>query len=173
MNAFSSGLTPRRILSLVLVVAAVALGAIFGRGTGEQPPPALTDRSVIRPPAIETGTTQARAPDVAPAQRGPSHKAWGPSVGFANRDRYDEHFEKHGAEFGSITKQEYLRRAQALRDAPVGGQILEVVKRDGVITRFDWSSGAFTAFNPNGVIRTFFRPNDGERYFRRQAERDQ
>ena len=29
-----------------------------------------------------------------------------------------------------------------------------------------------SAVNPNGVIRTFFQPNDGERYFRRQSERD-
>ena len=173
MNAFSSGLTPRRILSLVLVVAVVALGAVFGRGTGEQRAPAATDRSVIQRPAIEPGATQARVPDAGPTQHAPGHKAWGASVGFANRDRFEEHFEKHGAEFGSISKPEYLRRAQALRDAAVGGSILEVVKRDGVITRFDRASGAFTAFNPNGIIRTFFRPNDGERYFRRQAERDQ
>ena len=27
------------------------------------------------------------------------------------------------------------------------------------------------AFNRDGTIRTFFKPNDGERYYRRQAER--
>ena len=42
---------------------------------------------------------------------------------------------------------------------------------DGVVTRFDRQTGAFIAYNPNGVIRTFFKPNDGERYYRRQAER--
>lgn len=93
-------------------------------------------------------------------------------VGFANSRRLDEHYAKHGAEFGNISKQDYLRQAQALRDAPVGGPILEVVRADGVRTRFDRRSGAFLAFNANGVIRTYFRPNDGERYFRRQAERD-
>ena len=35
----------------------------------------------------------------------------------------------------------------------------------------DQQTGAFIAFNSNGVIRTFFKPNDGERYWRRQAER--
>jgi len=94
------------------------------------------------------------------------------AVGFADSRRLDEHFAKHGAEFGAISKQEYLRQAQALRDAPVGGPILEVVRGDGVRTRFDRRTGAFLAFNDNGVIRTYFRPNDGERYFRRQAERD-
>ena len=79
--------------------------------------------------------------------------------------------EKHGAEFGNITKQEYLHQAQLLRDAKVGGPVIETVRRDGVMTRFDRQTGAFIAYNPNGVIRTFFKPNDGERYIRRQAER--
>jgi len=94
------------------------------------------------------------------------------AVGFANTQRLDEHYAKHGAEFGAISKQDYLRQAQALRDAPAGGPILEAVRADGVRTRFDRRTGAFLAFNANGVIRTYFRPNDGERYFRRQAERD-
>jgi hypothetical protein len=96
---------------------------------------------------------------------------WGASVGFADQRRLDEHFVKHGAEFGRITKQDYLRQAQLLRDAKVGGPVLEVVRRDGVVTRYDQQTGAFIAFNSNGVIRTFFKPNDGERYWRRQAER--
>jgi pyocin large subunit-like protein len=96
---------------------------------------------------------------------------WGASVGFADQRRLDEHFAKHGAEFGRITKQDYLRQAQLLRDARVAGPVLEAVRRDGVITRYDQQTGAFVAFNPNGVIRTFFKPNDGERYWRRQAER--
>ena len=74
-------------------------------------------------------------------------------------------------EFGRITKQDYLRQAQLLRDAQVGGPVLQTVRADGVTTRFDRQTGAFIAFNPNGTIRTFFKPNDGERYYRRQAER--
>ncbi|MBI2740003.1 MAG: hypothetical protein HYX38_26095 [Rhodospirillales bacterium] len=98
-------------------------------------------------------------------------RSFGPSVGFADQRRLDEHFAKHGAEFGRITKQDYLRQAQLLRDAKIGGPVLEAIRRDGVITRYDQQTGAFIAFNPNGVIRTFFKPNDGERYWRRQAER--
>jgi hypothetical protein len=65
-----------------------------------------------------------------------------------------------------------LQRAQQLRDAPVGGDIVEVVRQsDGIISRFDRGSGAFLAADPDGTIRTFFRPNDGEAYFRRQARR--
>ena len=52
-----------------------------------------------------------------------------------------------------------------------GGTILQFVRHDGVITKFDKSKGYFGAYNPDGTIRTFFIPNDGERYFRRQARR--
>ena len=93
------------------------------------------------------------------------------SVGFVDSRRLEEHYEKHGAAFGGVTKQDYLRQAQLLRDAKVGGPVLETVRADRVTTRFDRETGAFIAFNPNGTIRTFFKPNDGERYYRRQAER--
>ena len=94
-----------------------------------------------------------------------------PSVGFHSRAQLNEHFAKHGSEFGRVTQQEYLRAAQTLRDAPVGGNIEELRRSDGTTSRFDRSSGAFIAFNTDGTIRTFFIPNDGEAYFRRQAKR--
>jgi hypothetical protein len=89
--------------------------------------------------------------------------------GFRSRRLFEEHYAKHGREFGNISPQEYLARAQALRDAPAGGPILEAVTPDGIISRFDRRSGAFGAYNPNRTIRTFFIPNAGERYFHRQA----
>lgn len=91
--------------------------------------------------------------------------------GFRSRRLFDEHYAKHGREFGNISQEEYLHRAQALRDAPAGGQVLEAVKAGGVITKFDRRTGAFGAYNADRTIRTFFIPNNGERYFRRQATR--
>jgi hypothetical protein len=94
-----------------------------------------------------------------------------PAVGFRDAGHLVEHFQKHGAEFGEISEEEYLRRAQQLRDRPAGGEILESIRQDGVITRFDRSTGAFLAVDPDRTIRTFFRPNDGEAYFQRQLKR--
>ena len=91
--------------------------------------------------------------------------------GFRSRALLDEHFQKHGAEFGAINQAEYLRLAQELRDTPLGGPILEARRRDGEFSRFDRRHGYFGAYNPDGTIRTFFIPNNGERYFRRQAIR--
>ena len=93
------------------------------------------------------------------------------NIGFASRQKLVEHYEKHGREFGAINQAEYLRQAQALRDRPAGGEVLETVRADGVITRFDRATGAFLAYNPDAIIRTYFKPNDGEAYFRRQSKR--
>lgn len=95
----------------------------------------------------------------------------GPEFGFWDEDELREHYSKHGREFGSITRDEYLSRARSLRDAPVGGDILQIIRADTVRTRFDRSKGDFIAFDQDLTIRTFFRPNDGERYFNRQATR--
>jgi hypothetical protein len=89
--------------------------------------------------------------------------------GFRSRRLFDEHYAKHGREFGNISRQEYLERAQALRDAPAGGPILEAVTADGIVSRFNRKTGYFGAYNPDRTIRTFFVPNAGERYFHRQA----
>jgi len=150
MNLRSGRLPWRRLLTAALAAAAIFLywSHVSDRGA----------REIVRSPAI----TDQRAPDT---------RGWGAGVGFVDQRRLDEHYEKHGAAFGRITRQDYLHQAQLLRDAKASDPILETVRSDGVTTRFDRQTGAFIAFNANGVIRTFFKPNDGERYFRRQAER--
>ena len=91
--------------------------------------------------------------------------------GFRSHRHFDEHYHKHGREFGHITQAEYLHLAQDLRDAQAGGPILEAIKPGSVITRFDRRKGYFGAYNRDRTIRTFFIPDDGERYFHRQATR--
>ncbi len=94
-----------------------------------------------------------------------------PDIGFASRQKLVDHYRKHGREFGSITMEQYLRGAQELRDRPAGGAILEATRSDGSVTRFDRASGDFIAFGRDGVIRTYFRPTDGETYYHRQLRR--
>jgi len=150
MNSRLDGLPLRRLFTAAL--AAVAILAYWSHAAERG------DRAVARE-RVESSETAG------------SQKGWGTSVGFVSSERLQEHYEKHGAEFGRISKQDYLHQAQLLRDAAVGGPVLETVRADGVATRYDRQTGAFIAFNRNGTIRTFFKPNDGERYYRRQAER--
>ena len=100
-----------------------------------------------------------------------SHAEARGGAGFRTRALLEEHWRKHGREFGAATPAQYLAIAQALRDRPARGPVIEIVRGDGVVSRFDRDSGTFLAFDANGVIRTCFKPRDGERYFRRQADR--
>lgn len=95
----------------------------------------------------------------------------GAGPGFRSRRQFDEHWAKHGREFGKITQTEYLRLAQELRDAPPDANILEAKKPGGIVTKFDRRRKYFGAYNADRTIRTFFIPNDGVRYFYRQAAR--
>jgi pyocin large subunit-like protein len=129
--------------------------------------------SAVPSAAAAKGAASATQTEAAPAAPSASSApSRGAAVGFRNTERLAEHFEKHGAEFNAPSREAYLAMAQALRDAPPGPEILELVRpADGVVNRFDKKTGAFIAYDPDGTIRTFFKPNDGEAYFRRQARR--
>lgn len=154
----------RRIIGLIGAVIAVW---IFLQGTQGRNAPATRARPTPPSPSA-TAPAQDRPSIPEAATSSPA----GQRVGFRSPARLAEHYAKHGAEFGRVSEAEYLSLAQALRDAAVGDNVLEVVRSsDGVISRFDRTSGAFLAADADGTIRTFFKPNDGEAYFRRQARR--
>lgn len=88
--------------------------------------------------------------------------------GFRTHHLLEEHYAKHGAEFGKISQEDYLRMAQQLRDSRPGKYVLEAKRRGGA-AKFDKRYGWFVAYDMDGTIRTFFIPNDGIRYFERQA----
>jgi hypothetical protein len=151
-----------RMDKMELLFCLVSALALFGAGC----------RNSDRPSPLRAPSPQATMSGKSPSSaNSPGAGAIHSDIGFANRGKFLQHYEKHGAEFGAISKEEYLRRAQILRDSPVGGDILEIARNDGVITRFDRKTGAFLAFNRDLIIRTYFKPNDGERYFARQSKR--
>lgn len=151
---------PDRIAALVASVVLIIVVVLI-QNYRRPERPASTGPARSEAPRIETGAPDARS------RGGP-----GSNIAFRSRTALEEHFQKHGREFGNVTMEQYLQAAQALRDAPVSGSIIELKRGDGVTTRFDRSSGAFLAFNRDRTIRTFFKPNDGEAYFRRQAARE-
>jgi len=74
------------------------------------------------------------------------------------------HWRKHGSEFGSITPNEYLRRARSLLDQDVGGDILGGVRANGDVWRFNAHTDDFAVRSADGIIRTFFKPRNGHGY---------
>lgn len=115
--------------------------------------------------------TVVQAPSSLPAQVTSEALRVRTEIGFTSQESLREHFAKHGRDFPGFDQSDYLLAAQSLRDAEAKPPVFEAVRRDGVITRFHADDGTFIAFNSNGRIRTFFKPDDGRRYFERQARR--
>lgn len=156
--------------ALTLILASVAIASC--KGTAQSPAAARSYQRTQQP--VLQGPRQSQRPrgnrDAATSASGSTQNIR-VNIGFRSRSQFNEHFAKHGPEFGQVTQEEYLREAQTLRDAPAGGNVEEIRRSDGTVSRYDRASGAFIAFNADGTIRTFFKPNNGEAYFRRQATR--
>lgn len=86
---------------------------------------------------------------------------------FRNQKRYDEHYEKHGAEFGDITKEEYLEMANELIYSD-SDRVLHKYSDDGDYMYFDQDTNYFLVLSEDGYIRTFFIPTAGIKYWERQ-----
>lgn len=146
----------------VFVGGLIALVLLLtGCGSGK------TTTEPTRPSTLVGQTTEPVQNGTDPGISGITH----PDIGFRSRRSLEDHFRKHGHEFGDIDQATYLALAQQLRDRPLDAVTIEIRRRDGVTTRFDRREGGFGAYNSDRTIRTYFRPNDGEAYFRRQADR--
>jgi len=153
-----------------LILALLAI--LFGPGVLEQSGDPSASSGAPRAEAAEAPAAQTSSEPSSKSE--PSAKSAASvdtHVGFTSKRALEEHYAKHAPEFGTISQSQYLRLAQELRDAPKGGSVREARRADGVITRFDTRSGAFIAFHQDKSIRTFFKPNDGIRYFERQLEK--
>ncbi len=153
-------------VAVIMAVLAIIFSTLSSRSKTPKAAPTTAATSSATPPAAAT-QSPSRQGETSANSRQPS----GGRVGFRTRQKLVEHFEKHGAEFPGLSLDAYLGAAQALRDVPSSSNVLEARRSDGVVTRFDRESGAFLAVDRDGTIRTYFKPNDGERYFKRQAAR--
>jgi pyocin large subunit-like protein len=158
---------------LALIPAVVALAGLLGQQIGGSTSAAETSRSDRS--KRSTNTTEVAAESSGTAGATPTTLAASSDrrarIGFRTQRKLDDHYIKHGEEFGDIAKAEYLRRAQALRDAPLSEQIIEARQKRGNFARFDRNAGAFLAYEEDLIILTYFRPDDGEAYFKRAIKR--
>lgn len=165
-------MSSKKVLSIVATLIAVVLVVYFPKlsGTSTDSTPSTNTRTET-PPSQQPPI--ASAPQTAPAKSNGTvyTSSVKKSAGFASAQALNNHFGKHGQDFGDVTVEQYLALARELRDAPEGDSILEAVRDDSVITRFDKKTGSFIAFDVNGTIKTFFKPNDGVAYFERQIDK--
>lgn len=76
---------------------------------------------------------------------------------FASILHLNDHFLKHGADFGASSTAEYEAWACGFMVGPKSANVLEAVRKGGDLVRFDPSTQEFGVVN-GGVIRTYYRP---------------
>lgn len=86
------------------------------------------------------------------------------SYTFRTQELFDQHYQKHGAEFGNVTQSEYLALANALISNPDALTKTD----DGDTLYYDKAKNEFAVLSGDGFIRTFFKPDDGMDYWDRQ-----
>lgn len=87
---------------------------------------------------------------------------------FRSEKLFDSHYEKHGAEFGDITQDEYLDLANELINAEGKNILHKTEKEDGDFLYYDTETNEFLVLSTDGYIRTFFKPSAGLDYWERQ-----
>ena len=76
-----------------------------------------------------------------------------PQLTFRSASKLQDHFEKHGAEVGCATAEEYLAAAN---DLVANGQALSKTQEDGDTAYFLERTGEFAVVSPDGYLRTYY-----------------
>lgn len=90
------------------------------------------------------------------------------SYTFRTQKQYDGHYEKHGAEFGDITKEEYLKKANDLINNDSDTILHKTEAEDGDYIFYDTENNEILFLSTDGYIRTYFKPSQGIDYYNRQ-----
>ena len=85
---------------------------------------------------------------------------------FSNDNLWEEHFLKHGGEFGYTTKGDYLEGANEVVTSASSKHKQEA--EDGDDIYYDAENNEIVFVSKDGYIRTYFKPSDGIEYYNRQ-----
>jgi hypothetical protein len=78
---------------------------------------------------------------------------------FADAAKRLDHYTRHGADFGATSAAQYEGMADTFLNGPRGTGVLEKVRANGDIVRYDPATQAFGVVKPDGTIRTYYKPD--------------
>lgn len=126
-----------------------------------------SDSETANDTVISEEITSADIPEASEADLSETEKAV-QKYYFRSEKLFDSHYEKHGAEFGDITQDEYLDLANELINAEGENILHKTEKEDGDFLYYNTESNEFLVLSTDGYIRTFFKPSAGLDYWERQ-----
>jgi hypothetical protein len=86
---------------------------------------------------------------------------------WGNPETLQDHFDRHGSDFGSASATEYAQEAQEFLQLAEAEGFPTKVDSSGIIRIYDPSTDTFGSYNPDGTTRTFFKP-ESSTYWDRQ-----
>lgn len=91
---------------------------------------------------------------------------------FETEEKMKKHVEKHIAEYGDISQDEYISRARKLLQSAPSDDILVLTRSDGSIAKYRISTNEFVIGTKDGHIRTAFKPKSGLEYWGEEIDRN-
>ncbi len=94
-----------------------------------------------------------------------------------SKNNLDKHFGKggksdHSVQYPDMTKAQYAKRALQLVQSATSDTILGYKTPENEVVRYDKITNDFTKGHPEKGIKTMFKPDDGEEYFKRALKRE-
>ena len=93
-------------------------------------------------------------------------------VSFRSEEILEKHFQKHQSEFGNITRDAYVKKANALANMPLSDDVERLIRSDESISTYRYSTNEFLVITKNNEIRTYFKPISKEAYWREEHDRN-
>ena len=87
----------------------------------------------------------------------------GNSNNWGNRDTLQDHFDRHGSDFGAKDPNDYAKKANDFYNDRSNHQVK--VDENGVTRVYDPNTNTFGSYNSDGTTRTFYKPTGGQKYF--------
>jgi hypothetical protein len=115
-------------------------------------------------PGPGIGAGGGRASPAAQPQAPPTSRTWG------SMRTLQDHFDRHGADFGSKDPDDYARQAWLFLQRARREGLPAKRDADGVLRVYDPATREFAAYNRDGTTRTYFKPGRRD-YFRDQPGR--
>lgn len=79
--------------------------------------------------------------------------------GFASQSQLLDYFARHGSDFGARTAAEYELQANSFLNGLRARGVLEKVRANGDIVRYNPATEEFGVVRADGTIRTYYKPN--------------
>jgi pyocin large subunit-like protein len=80
------------------------------------------------------------------------------AIGFEDEGSRDDHYLRHGSDFGLTSAEDYERAAREFLNGPLSTTIQRCVRRgNGDLIRYDSATQAFAVMRSDGTIKTFYK----------------